>query len=656
MHASQDTDAKDSQGPQEAAQGDSSQKKKDKKYIKIGSYVLKQTIGKGSFGKVKLAEHQLTGHTVAVKVLNRKRIRSLNMDSKVRREISIMKLFSHPHVIHLYEVIGTDRNIFMIMEYVPGGEMFDYIVQKGKLSEDEARRFFQQIISGVEYCHKHKVVHRDLKPENLLLDEHKNIKIADFGLSNMMRDGDFLTTSCGSPNYAAPEVISGKLYAGPGVDVWSCGVILYALLCAKLPFDDSSLEALFQKIKTGTYTIPSYIPPDVRDLISKMLTVDPVKRITIPEIRHHPWFLKNLPDYLAMPVDDGSSHRMKQIDQTIVEEICRKLHFTQEQCVRDLQRGQSNATQAAVMYALLMDQKRDMMQGQKGEMEHQSRIREFEGIELHNFVSTVGTKRGDEDGDSTGKEGDEDEDEDDYGLDDEEEEQGEMKKFDITSKKVVPIKLRSVVALSEKGDQGSEAASAQESQAAQDGSIPMSSTSPSSAYQSGSVSDKSSASASSSSDPSTCSSSSSSSASAAARETGSSGANVTEERKEEKSEKMTSQWATGVPRPVDQPRHKWSLGADSTRPPVEIMNDLFRVLRLLKFEWKMTSPYQFSCRLRQTPKLQTPRNPVEIGIQLFRLEDSTPEKPHHKIDMKRISGDTFPFMALCSAILGNLKL
>lgn len=220
-------------------------KDKEKKFIKIGNYVLKQTIGKGSFGKVKLAEHQLTKHAVAVKVLNRKKIRSLNMDNKVRREISIMKLFSHPHVIHLYEVIGTERNIFMIMEYIPGGEMFDYIVKKGKLSEDEARRFFQQMVAGVEYCHKYKVVHRDLKPENLLLDEHRNIKIADFGLSNMMRDGDFLTTSCGSPNYAAPEVISGKLYAGPGVDVWSMGVILYALLCARLPFDDASLEALF---------------------------------------------------------------------------------------------------------------------------------------------------------------------------------------------------------------------------------------------------------------------------------------------------------------------------------------------------------------------------------------------------------------------------
>jgi 5'-AMP-activated protein kinase catalytic alpha subunit len=156
----------------------------------------------GTFGKVKLAEHQLTGHTVAVKILNRKKIVAFKMDMKVRREIGVMKLFSHPHVIHLYEVIGTDKNIYLFMEYCPGGEMFEILTCKGKLPEDEARRFFQQIVSAVEYCHNHGVIHRDLKLENLLLDNMNNIKIADFGLSNMVRDGDFLSTSCGSPNYA----------------------------------------------------------------------------------------------------------------------------------------------------------------------------------------------------------------------------------------------------------------------------------------------------------------------------------------------------------------------------------------------------------------------------------------------------------------------
>lgn len=155
-----------------------------------------------------------------------------------------------------------------------------------QLAPEEARHFFHQIISGVEYCHFHRIVHRDLKPENLLLDADNNVKIADFGLSNLMEDGDFLRTSCGSPNYAAPEVISGSLYAGPEVDVWSCGVILYALLCGSLPFDDESIPNLFRKIRGGMYSLPSHLSEMARDLIPRMLVVDPMKRITIPEIRY----------------------------------------------------------------------------------------------------------------------------------------------------------------------------------------------------------------------------------------------------------------------------------------------------------------------------------------------------------------------------------
>ena len=184
------------------------------------------------------------------------------------------------------------------MEYVEKGELFDYIVAQGRLQEREARRFFQQIVSGVEYCHHHRVVHRDLKPENLLLARDNSVKIADFGLSNLMRDGEFLHTSCGSPNYAAPEVICGSLYAGPEVDVWSCGVILYALLCGTLPFDDENIPNLFKKIKNGLYTLPGYLSDLARDLIPRMLVVDPLKRITIPEIRQHPWFQTELPLYL----------------------------------------------------------------------------------------------------------------------------------------------------------------------------------------------------------------------------------------------------------------------------------------------------------------------------------------------------------------------
>lgn len=191
----------------------------------------------------------------------------------------------------------------MVLEYA-GGELFDYIVSNGRLPEAKARQFFQQIVCAVEYCHRHKIVHRDLKPENLLLDDQYSVKIADFGLSNIMTDGNFLKTSCGSPNYAAPEVISGKLYAGPEVDVWSCGVILYVLLVGRLPFDDEYIPTLFKKIAAGNYSIPSYLSSGSVSLIKRMLMVNPVHRITIAEIRQDPWFLKDLPAYLALPREE----------------------------------------------------------------------------------------------------------------------------------------------------------------------------------------------------------------------------------------------------------------------------------------------------------------------------------------------------------------
>lgn len=272
-------------------------KESTKQPVRIGQYILQQTLGAGSFGKVKLATHALTGHRVAMKIINRRKISSLDMGGRVKREIQYLKLLRHPHIIKLYEVITTPNDIIMVIEYA-GGELFQYIVDRGRMPEHEARRFFQQVICAMEYCHRHKIVHRDLKPENLLLDEYLNVKIGDFGLSNIMTDGDFLKTSCGSPNYAAPEVISGRLYAGPEIDIWSCGVILYVMLCGRLPFDDEYIPTLFKKINNGIYTLPSYLSQEARHLLSQMLVVDPVKRITIQEIRQHPWFNVDLPAYL----------------------------------------------------------------------------------------------------------------------------------------------------------------------------------------------------------------------------------------------------------------------------------------------------------------------------------------------------------------------
>ncbi|KAA8530399.1 hypothetical protein F0562_005108 [Nyssa sinensis] len=328
----------------------------------LRNYKLGKTLGIGSFGKVKIAEHALTRHKVAIKILNRRKIKNMEMEEKVRREIKILRLFMHPHIIRLYEVIETPTDIYVVMEYVKSGELFDYIVEKGRLQEDEARNFFQQIISGVEYCHRNMVVHRDLKPENLLLDSKCNVKIADFGLSNVMRDGHFLKTSCGSPNYAAPEVISGKLYAGPEVDVWSCGVILYALLCGTLPFDDENIPNLFKKIKGGIYTLPSHLSPGARDLIPRMLVVDPMKRMTIPEIRMHPWFEAHLPRYLAVPPPD-TMQQAKKIDEEILLEVV-KMGFDRNNLVDSLRNREQN--EATVAYYLLLDNRFHVSSGYLG--------------------------------------------------------------------------------------------------------------------------------------------------------------------------------------------------------------------------------------------------------------------------------------------------
>ncbi|TIB81684.1 Pkinase-domain-containing protein [Wallemia mellicola] len=245
------------------------------------------------------------------------------------------------------------------------------------MPEDEARRFFQQIICAVEYCHRHSIVHRDLKPENLLLDDFNMVKIADFGLSNIMTDGDFLKTSCGSPNYAAPEVISGKLYAGPEIDIWSCGVILYVMLCGRLPFDDEFIPNLFKKINGGVYHLPSYLSQETKSLLSQMLVVDPVKRITVPEIRELPWFKVGLPKYLEPlpPATTPSNEDEKKspediiaegeeispdlgiIDRNIVNDLVEKMGpFDIEQIIEELKA--ENENQFKVAYQLVRDHKR----------------------------------------------------------------------------------------------------------------------------------------------------------------------------------------------------------------------------------------------------------------------------------------------------------
>nr|XP_029124129.1 SNF1-related protein kinase catalytic subunit alpha KIN10 isoform X4 [Elaeis guineensis] len=279
-------------------------KKSKKSEVLLPKYLLGKTLGIGSFGKVKLGQHVLTGFEVAVKILNLQKLNDAEVE-RVRREIKIMGRLSHPNIIRLYEVIEIKSKIYVVMEYMNHGGLYDYVIERGRLKEDEARHIFRQIIWGLEFCHLNKVVHRDLKPENLLLDLQLNVKLADFGLCNVMCDGHFLKTSCGSPNYAAPEVVSGKLYAGPEVDIWSCGIILYVLLCGRLPFDADNIPSLFKQIKNGLYTLPTHLSPLAKDLIIQILVVDPLRRFTIPQIREHPWFEYHLPQYLALPAEEA---------------------------------------------------------------------------------------------------------------------------------------------------------------------------------------------------------------------------------------------------------------------------------------------------------------------------------------------------------------
>jgi len=351
--------------------------------VRLGQYDVIKTLGEGSFGKVKLAVHRASQQKVALKIINRKKLQTRDMTGRIEREIQYLQLLRHPHIIKLYTVITGSNEIIMVLEYA-GGELFDYIVNHGRMPEDKARRFFQQIVCAVEYCHRHKIVHRDLKPENLLLDEHLNVKIADFGLSNIMTDGNFLKTSCGSPNYAAPEVISGKLYAGPEVDVWSCGVILYVLLCGRLPFDDEYIPTLFRKIQQGAFQIPNYLSPGAVRLIKRMLVVSPVQRITIAEIRQDPWFNKDLAPYLQLPPDefyDTSVDPNKAIDpkklglskpraEKLHETVVGKLGKTMGYAKDDVQEALAKDEPSAIKDAYLIVRENQIMKENRKHITH----------------------------------------------------------------------------------------------------------------------------------------------------------------------------------------------------------------------------------------------------------------------------------------------
>jgi len=289
----------------------------------VGPFLLGETIGRGSIGRVKLAVHKETGFKIAIKIVDKEKITEVNphLLQKIEREIVLMKLLKHRNILKLYEVYETSKYLFLILEYAEGGELFEYLVTRGGLPIDQSLDYFYQLVTGLDYCHSHFVYHRDLKPENLLLSaNHKVLKIADFGLAAFEPELSMCKTSCGSPHYASPEIIAGKKYDGSLSDVWSCGVILYSLVTGRLPFEDQNLPALLSKIKKGKYfPVPQYVPESVRDLIERCLVTDPAKRITLDEILVHPclsYITKKYNGGITKPVGEDDSKSKKKDRKT----------------------------------------------------------------------------------------------------------------------------------------------------------------------------------------------------------------------------------------------------------------------------------------------------------------------------------------------------
>ncbi|KAF8472671.1 kinase-like domain-containing protein [Kalaharituber pfeilii] len=310
----------------------------------VGPWRLGRTLGRGASGSVRLARNVETNQLGAVKIMSKEYVRRVMIEkgrektkyfwtNSMEREIIIMKMIRHPNVLRMYDVWENKYELYLVLEYIDGGDLYDYMISRGRLSEFEAIKIFVQILSGLDYCHHFSICHRDLKPENILLDKNQNVRLADFGFAALQPPGWKLARSCGTPHYAAPEVICGVKYNGGTADIWSCGVVLFTLLCGHVPFDDDDTVALLQKVKFGKFEMPKHLSLDAQDLIRRMLIVNPEKRINTDEIWRHPLITryfdegertarKSAPSYeeIAKPVSSA------EIDRVILESM-RSLWF-----------------------------------------------------------------------------------------------------------------------------------------------------------------------------------------------------------------------------------------------------------------------------------------------------------------------------------------
>ncbi|GJM90268.1 hypothetical protein PR202_ga06530 [Eleusine coracana subsp. coracana] len=260
--------------------------------ILMGRYEIGRLLGQGNFAKVYYARNLTSGQGVAIKTIDKDKVTKIGLIVQIKREISIMRLVRHPNVLQLFEVMASKSKIYFVLEYAKGGELFNKI-SKGKFTEDVARKYFHQLISAVDYCHSRGVYHRDLKLENLLLDENENLKVSDFGLSALAdskRQDGLLHTTCGTPAYVAPEVLSRRGYDGTKADIWSCGVILFVLVSGYLPFHDSNLMEMYRKISKSEYRCPRFLSVELKDLLFRMLDPDPNTRVSISRIKRSTWY------------------------------------------------------------------------------------------------------------------------------------------------------------------------------------------------------------------------------------------------------------------------------------------------------------------------------------------------------------------------------
>nr|XP_040030061.1 serine/threonine-protein kinase SIK2 [Gasterosteus aculeatus aculeatus] len=322
--------------------------------VRVGFYDIERTLGKGNFAVVKLARHRITKTEVAIKIIDKTQLDAVNLE-KIYREVQIMKMLEHPHIIKLYQVMETKNMLYLVTEYAKNGEIFDYLAKHGRLSELEARRKFWQILSAVEYCHNRNIVHRDLKAENLLLDGHMNIKIADFGFGNFFQPGEPLATWCGSPPYAAPEVFEGQQYEGPQLDIWSMGVVLYVLVCGALPFDGPTLPVLRQRVLEGRFRIPYFMTEDCEHLIRRMLVLDPSKRLSVAQIKEHKWMALyapvQRPVLYQQPLPAEGEARVGEYSEQVLR-LMHSLGIDQNKTIESLQNKSYNHF-AAIYYLLV---------------------------------------------------------------------------------------------------------------------------------------------------------------------------------------------------------------------------------------------------------------------------------------------------------------